>query len=175
MNASRAITEAEMAALVDSLRAYLREMADIPVEESKRLQAEIDKIMAAKPPDAASAAESQKRRPRASDGPEPSDEHRGRGLAADLQPLHADDKAVISKLGYEGEVQQLRQGILDWVATRTRKCARNWTGSSSAARSTSGRSLSSPAAGRRTLRDPAGRSARRDWHRAAAQCLADRR
>jgi len=36
--------------------------------------------------------------------------------AAVLQPLHADDKAVISKLGYEREVQQLREGILDWVA-----------------------------------------------------------
>ena len=56
MNASRTITEAEMAALVDSLRAYLREMADIPVEESKRLQAEIDAIMAARTPDASHAA-----------------------------------------------------------------------------------------------------------------------
>jgi geranylgeranyl pyrophosphate synthase len=37
-------------------------------------------------------------------------------LATGLQPLHADDKAVISKLGYEREVQQLREGIREWVA-----------------------------------------------------------
>jgi hypothetical protein len=47
LNANRTITEDEMAALVDHLRAYLREMADLPVEESKRLQAEIDSIMTA--------------------------------------------------------------------------------------------------------------------------------
>jgi hypothetical protein len=45
MSATRAVTDAEMAALVDSLRAYLREMSDLPVEEAKRLQAEIDAIM----------------------------------------------------------------------------------------------------------------------------------
>jgi geranylgeranyl pyrophosphate synthase len=38
-------------------------------------------------------------------------------LAADVQPLHADDKAVIAKLGYEREVRQLREDILAWVAT----------------------------------------------------------
>ena len=68
MTASRAITDSELAALVDSLRAYLREMADIPVDESKRLQAEIEKIMAAKAPDAAAASAGQappKRRARA--------------------------------------------------------------------------------------------------------------
>ena len=37
--------------------------------------------------------------------------------AAVLQPLHADDKAVISKLGYDDEVQRVREGILAWVAT----------------------------------------------------------
>ena len=52
MSAKRAITDAELGALVDSLRAYLREMADIPVDESKRLQAEIEAIMAAKAPKA---------------------------------------------------------------------------------------------------------------------------
>ena len=45
MSATRAVTDAEMAALVDSLRAYLREMSDLPIEEAKRLQAEIDAIM----------------------------------------------------------------------------------------------------------------------------------
>jgi len=45
MNASRTVTDAEMAALVDSLRAYLREMSELPVEEAKRLQAEIDAIV----------------------------------------------------------------------------------------------------------------------------------
>ena len=34
-----------------------------------------------------------------------------------VQPLHGDDKAVISKLGYEREVQQLRESIVAWVAT----------------------------------------------------------
>ena len=34
-----------------------------------------------------------------------------------VQPLHADDKAVISKLGYEREVQRLRESIITWVAT----------------------------------------------------------
>ena len=111
MTASRAITDAELAALVDSLRAYLREMADIPVDESKRLQAEIETIMAAKPPDAAerlsSAGPTQATR---------ASEAMSTAAAAVLQPLHADDKAVISKLGYEREVQQLREGILAWVA-----------------------------------------------------------
>ena len=68
MTASRAVTDSELAALVDSLRAYLREMADIPVDEAKRLQAEIEKIMADKPPDAPSASAGQpppKRRARA--------------------------------------------------------------------------------------------------------------
>ena len=68
MTASRVVTDAELAALVDSLRAYLREMADIPVDEAKRLQSEIETIMAAKPPDAASASATQappKRRARA--------------------------------------------------------------------------------------------------------------
>ena len=34
-----------------------------------------------------------------------------------LQPLHTDDEAVISKLGYQREVHQLREGILVWVAS----------------------------------------------------------
>ena len=59
MTASRAITDAELAALVDSLRAYLREMADLPIEESKRLQAEIEAIMAVQAPRAADAPEAQ--------------------------------------------------------------------------------------------------------------------
>ncbi len=45
MNASRTITDAELAALVDSLRAFLREMSELPVDEAKRLQAEIDAII----------------------------------------------------------------------------------------------------------------------------------
>ena len=45
MMASRTVTDAEMAALVDSLRAYLREMSELPVEEAKRLQSEIDAIV----------------------------------------------------------------------------------------------------------------------------------
>ena len=68
MAASRVVTDAELGALVDSLRASLREMADIPVDEAKRLQAEIETIMAARPPDAASASAGQtppKRRARA--------------------------------------------------------------------------------------------------------------
>lgn len=64
MSAKRAITDAELAALVDSLRAYLREMADIPVEESRRLQAEIEAIMKAKAPGAAAADAPPRRRAR---------------------------------------------------------------------------------------------------------------
>jgi hypothetical protein len=67
MNANRTITEDEMAALVDSLRAYLREMADLPLEESKRLQAEIDAIMTSKASDTANAGgtgSSEAQRPR---------------------------------------------------------------------------------------------------------------
>lgn len=59
MSAKRAISDAELGALVDSLRAYLREMADIPVDESKRLQAEIEAIMDAKAPGAKGASEAQ--------------------------------------------------------------------------------------------------------------------
>lgn len=57
MNARRAVTDAELASLVDNLRAYLREMADIPIDESKRLQAEIEAIMAVKASGAATAAQ----------------------------------------------------------------------------------------------------------------------
>ena len=38
--------EPDIAALMDSLRGYLREMGELPLEESRRLQAEIDAIMA---------------------------------------------------------------------------------------------------------------------------------
>jgi hypothetical protein len=38
--------ETDMAALMDSLRGFLREMGELPLEESRRLQAEIDAIMA---------------------------------------------------------------------------------------------------------------------------------
>ena len=37
-----------------------------------------------------------------------------------LLPLHADDKSVISKLGYEREVQQLREGIVAGIRHRER-------------------------------------------------------
>ena len=64
MNAKRAITDAELSALVDTLRGYLREMADLPVDESKRLQAEIEAIMADAPKAADASAQGPKRRAR---------------------------------------------------------------------------------------------------------------
>jgi hypothetical protein len=64
MNASRTITDAEVAALVDSLRAYLREMSELPVDEAKRLQAEIDAIMATKGQGAPSSRTDEKPRRR---------------------------------------------------------------------------------------------------------------
>jgi hypothetical protein len=45
LNAGRAVSDHEMAVLIDSFRAYLREMAELPLEESKRFQGEIDAIM----------------------------------------------------------------------------------------------------------------------------------
>lgn len=45
INAGRAVSDEELGALTDSFRAYLREMAELPVEESKRLQDEIEDIM----------------------------------------------------------------------------------------------------------------------------------
>jgi hypothetical protein len=45
INAQPRDNEKEIAALVDSLRGFLREMSELPVEESKRLQAEIEAIM----------------------------------------------------------------------------------------------------------------------------------
>jgi hypothetical protein len=56
INARPSDCETDMAALVDSLRGYLREMGELPLEESRRLQAEIDAIMATSPaPDDAPA------------------------------------------------------------------------------------------------------------------------
>ncbi|HEY6344061.1 MAG TPA: hypothetical protein VIY49_21405 [Bryobacteraceae bacterium] len=45
LNSGRAVSDHEMAVLIDSFRAYLREMAELPLEESKQLQGEIDAIM----------------------------------------------------------------------------------------------------------------------------------
>ena len=68
MAASRAITDAELAALVDSLRVVpARDGGHPGRRKSKRLQSEIEAIMVAKAP-AASASEAQappKRRARA--------------------------------------------------------------------------------------------------------------
>jgi hypothetical protein len=46
LNAGNEVSDRELAELIDNFRAYLREMAELPVEESKRLQSEIDAIMA---------------------------------------------------------------------------------------------------------------------------------
>jgi hypothetical protein len=45
LNSGRSVSDHEMAVLIDSFRAYLREMAELPLEESKQLQGEIDAIM----------------------------------------------------------------------------------------------------------------------------------
>ena len=62
MSAKRAVTDAELSALVDTLRGYLREMADLPVDESKRLQAEIEAIMADAPKSAAASGQAPPKR-----------------------------------------------------------------------------------------------------------------
>jgi ElaB/YqjD/DUF883 family membrane-anchored ribosome-binding protein len=39
------VSDRELAELIDNFRAYLREMAELPAEESQRLEAEIDAVM----------------------------------------------------------------------------------------------------------------------------------
>jgi hypothetical protein len=66
INATPKGSEPQMNAMMDSLRGYLREMAELPLEESKRLQAEIEAIMEpAASVSGAAAKESGKRRARA--------------------------------------------------------------------------------------------------------------
>ena len=47
VNADPKNNSSRMSALVDEVRAYLREMAELPLAESERLQAEIEKIVKA--------------------------------------------------------------------------------------------------------------------------------
>jgi hypothetical protein len=44
-NAGHEVSDREVAELIDDFRAYLREMAELPAEESRRLEAEIDLVM----------------------------------------------------------------------------------------------------------------------------------
>jgi hypothetical protein len=45
LNAGLEVSDRELAELIDNFRAYLREMAELPREESQRLEAEIDSVM----------------------------------------------------------------------------------------------------------------------------------
>lgn len=62
MNAQPKENAHRMRALLDSVRAYMREMAELPLEESERLQAEIEKILKV---DTGAPASEPKARPRA--------------------------------------------------------------------------------------------------------------
>jgi uncharacterized heparinase superfamily protein len=57
MNAEPAASARQMAALLDSVRGYLREMAELPLAESERLQAEVEAIVAVAAPSPGPAAE----------------------------------------------------------------------------------------------------------------------
>ena len=65
INAQPQGSETEVAALVDSLRGFLREMSELPLEESKRLQDEIEAIMGVRTAASEAPKPRRKRRTRA--------------------------------------------------------------------------------------------------------------
>jgi ElaB/YqjD/DUF883 family membrane-anchored ribosome-binding protein len=67
LNGGLEVSDRELAELIDNFRAYLREMAELPAEESQRLEAEIDAVMRHAEGNAApkKRAAAQKKRPAA--------------------------------------------------------------------------------------------------------------